>query len=214
MAAVIAAGCTPSYPTAPTSVPLTSLQIYHQPYRGDIGRLDLWLGELNGSISLNAVTQDADGVYGFGGSDVQWTSSDPSVAAGSSGPNIAQGSIRLLRSGTSLIVASYRGLSASIGLVVRDGRPPEPYLRLVLNSLGEVSVNRAQAVASLIPTPFPSVPQGSFAWSSSNSAVIRFDVSSMFVVAPGITEVRASYQGVSATYRAAVFPYYSGAYPR
>jgi hypothetical protein len=190
------ASCSASYPSAPATAQLTSLQVQYAVPTPDprVGR----------AVPFVAYAVDSDGVWTDVTAQTAWRVGDSSVVRVSSGSTMLA-----IGSGSTDVVGSYGGQVASVPILVRP-EPGTPRLEFT-NLSGPVTLDRAGGV-SLSQEP----ATGGFAtslatWTSSNPAIVTVSVinSASARLSPhgtGTARVTATLGGLSSSMSVSVGP--------
>ncbi|MGU3471529.1 Ig domain-containing protein [Paenibacillus sp. D51F] len=131
--------------------------------------------------------------------EAAWSSSNTAAAT------VEDGKVTLVAAGTSVIKASYRGVSASISLTVSS-----PYQSLALSPNSLIDLTAGDEAKSLTATASPAgggTPVDvtmDASWTTSAAAVAKVDKGVVTPVGPGTATITASLYGSSATVRIVV----------
>jgi hypothetical protein len=196
LALLIVSDCSASFPTTQPTTPSPLVALAIQYPSSGLGR------PLLSSFSFTAFAIDAEGVYHPVSNEVSWTTSDPTVVRALFTPS----SFNAIGVGSAEVYATYRGLAASISVVVQ-AVPPYPYLDIDRRALPTTgSTSAARAVIAQSPSIVQDVTDAAV-WSSSNTAVATVAKAGRVTgVAPGNTEITATYNGASTSYFFSVPP--------
>jgi hypothetical protein len=198
-ATLLVAGCTASYPTAP-SEPVPVLLRVHIERPTDREIL------ANGSPrSFFAYVLRSDGAWEDVTAKTAWSSPAPSVFTLIP---VGSGQFAGRESGTSGVRAEYAGLAAFLEIVIdRSSLFSFPQLAILTAAGPQTAGATEQATASVISrTASPRDVTGAATWVSSDPSVATVDGGRVTAVAPGTTRITVTFEGFTDWYLFSVQP--------
>lgn len=193
--------CHASYPSAPSNIVTVALQVHYPTALGPVPVVS--------SFGLMAYSVNSEGAFEDVTKKAAWSTSDPAVI----GRSLSQSSIAevfaAFAPGSGNITAQYQGFSTTITVV--SFRPDRAvYPSLTISSRGDPRLVGASgpSVVRLYrgSTDFDDVTRLA-TWSSSDPGVATVSADGTVLgVAPGTTQIRAAYAGLTTSYALSIPP--------
>jgi len=199
--AIFLAACHASYPSAPSSAVTVALQVHYPNALGP--------APVVSSFGLMAYSVNSEGAFEEVTKKATWSTSDPAVVVRSTSQSAITENFAAIAPGSADITAQYQGFSTTITVVAfRPDRPVYP--SLMISSRGDPRIPGA-SVPSVVrlyraSADFDDVTRLA-TWSSSDPGVATVSADGMVRgIAPGTTQIVASYGGLTSSYALSIAP--------